>query len=168
MIESIPYVLTGIGIIVSILYYTSVLRNANKTQQLALETRQAQFLIDLSNSFRNTEFRRQWHTLWRVEWKDFEDFKEKYHGKDVEVMSAYTSMMTYYDSVGVLLKTGLIDVDKVYLLLAGEIKMTWERFMPLMMGDRVEFNEYKLENRKRWENFEYLYGEIMKYDQKHP
>jgi hypothetical protein len=34
MIESIPYVLTGIGIIISILYYTNVLQNANKTREL--------------------------------------------------------------------------------------------------------------------------------------
>ena len=36
MIEYLPLVLTGIGIIVSILYYTSVLRNANKTREAQL------------------------------------------------------------------------------------------------------------------------------------
>ena len=40
MIESIPYVLTGIGIIVSILYYTSVLRNANRTRELQLKAQE--------------------------------------------------------------------------------------------------------------------------------
>ena len=81
-------------------------------------------------------------------------------------MSAFTSIMTYYESVGVLVKSGLIDIDKVYSLLAGGIKMTWERYMPLIMGDRVEFSEYSLENRKMWGNFEYLYGEIMRFDQR--
>ena len=41
MIESIPLVVTGIGLTASIVYYASILRNANKTQQQALETRQA-------------------------------------------------------------------------------------------------------------------------------
>ena len=47
MIEYLPLVLTGIGITVSILYYTSVLRNANKTQQMQLETRQAAMFMKL-------------------------------------------------------------------------------------------------------------------------
>ena len=38
-IEYLPLVLTGIGIIASILYYTMVLRNANKTQQLHFRAR---------------------------------------------------------------------------------------------------------------------------------
>ena len=54
MIESLPYLLTGVGIIVSILYYTSVLRNANRTRELQLkaqeqatETRQAALFTPL-------------------------------------------------------------------------------------------------------------------------
>jgi hypothetical protein len=63
MIEYLPLILTGIGIIASILYYSSVLRNANETQKQALETRQAALLMDLMNNFRSAEFRKQWHTL---------------------------------------------------------------------------------------------------------
>jgi hypothetical protein len=47
-LDYLPLVLTGIGIIASILYYASILRNANKTRELQLkaqehatETRQA-------------------------------------------------------------------------------------------------------------------------------
>ena len=54
-------------------------------------------------------------------------------------MSAYTSVMTYFESVGVLVKSGLIDIEKVYSLLAGGIKMTWDRYGPLMIGDRIFF-----------------------------
>ncbi len=161
------------SLVVGIIYYLTIMGNQQKTRELAfkaqeqaLETRQAQYLTNLMNTFSSTEFRRQWHTLWRIEWKDFDDFKERFHGKDVEVMSAYTSMMTYYESVGILVKSGLIDISKVYLLLAGGIKMTWERYLPLIMGDRVEFEEYDLLNRKRWENFEFLYGELIQFDQK--
>jgi hypothetical protein len=50
-IEYLPIVLTGIGIIVSILYYTSVLRNANKTQQQQLDTRQAQLFMQMYNKW---------------------------------------------------------------------------------------------------------------------
>jgi hypothetical protein len=36
MIDYLPLILTGIGIIASILYYASVLRNANTTRQAQL------------------------------------------------------------------------------------------------------------------------------------
>jgi len=39
--EFIALILTGLGLTASIVYYANVLSNANKTQQLQLETRQA-------------------------------------------------------------------------------------------------------------------------------
>lgn len=158
-----------VGILVGIVYYLTTIRNSQKNQQQQLETRQAQLLMNLMNTFRSTEYRRQWHTLWAVEWRDFEEFKERFHGKDVEVMSAYTSVMTFFESVGVIVKSGLIDIDKVYSLLAGAIKMAWERYEPLIMGDRELFTEYTPQGKKgTWDSFEFLYNEIMRYDQQQP
>ena len=71
MIETIALVLTGIGIIASILYYTSVLRNANTT-------RQAQLYMGLINTFNSLEFRTQWHLIESATWEDYDDFHEKY------------------------------------------------------------------------------------------
>lgn len=172
MVEiTIPIVLQILqtaGILVGIYYYITTIQTNRKNQQLQLETRQAQLLMNLMNTFRSTEYRRQWHTLWAVEWRDFKDFKEKYHGKDIEVMSAYTSVMTFYESIGVIVRNGLIDIDKVYSLLPA-IKMTWERYEPLIMGDREMFTEYTLQGRKgAWDGFEFLYNEIIRYDQQQP
>ncbi len=52
--STLAIVLTGLGLTASILYYTMVLRNANKTQQLALETRQAQLFMQMYNRWRDT------------------------------------------------------------------------------------------------------------------
>ena len=73
------------GIIIGIIYYLTIMRNQQKSQQLTLETRQAQLLLNLMNTYRGTEFRRQWHTLFHIEWTDFEDFKERFYGQNVEV-----------------------------------------------------------------------------------
>ena len=45
--EFLAVILTGLGLTVSILYYTTVLQNANKTQQSQLETRQAQLYMQV-------------------------------------------------------------------------------------------------------------------------
>ena len=55
--EFLAIIFTGLGLIVSILYYTSILQNANKTRELQLqaqeqatETRQAQLLMQVYGS----------------------------------------------------------------------------------------------------------------------
>ena len=46
-LEVVAILLSGIGISASLVYYANVLANANKTQQLQLETRQAQLFIQM-------------------------------------------------------------------------------------------------------------------------
>ena len=54
MIETIGFILTGLGLTASIVYYANILNNANKTRELQLkaqehatETRQAQLYMQL-------------------------------------------------------------------------------------------------------------------------
>jgi hypothetical protein len=129
-----------------------------RNQKQTLETRQAQLLMNIMNTFRSTEFRKQWHTLENLEWTDFNDFIEKYH-KDVEVMTAWTSIMTFFEGVGVMVKNQLIDISLIYSLMAISIQMTWERYEPLIMGDRELFKQHSV----AWDDFEYLYTEVIKY-----
>ncbi len=162
--------LQTIALIVGIAYYLFIMRNSQRNQELArkaqeqaLETRQAQLLMNIMNSYRSPEFRKQWHTLWNLEWSDFDDFKERYEG-NVEVITAWTSVITYFESVGVITKNRLIDIQLIHSLLALGIKLVWERYKPLIMGDREQFKEYAV----AWDDCEYLYHEILRYEQQHP
>jgi hypothetical protein len=78
MIDYLPLVLTGIGIIVAIVYYTLTLRNANKTQELQLETRQAQLFMQIFNRQYDIDQRKSIYLAQNIEYKDFDDFIEKY------------------------------------------------------------------------------------------
>ena len=154
--QALSIVLTGIGMIIALTYYGLQIRNQNKT-------RQAQLLMNLMNSYRSPEFRKQWHTLWHLEWSDFQDFREKYEG-NTDVMAAWTSVITYFESVGVIAKYNLIDIKMIHSLLAGGIKIVWERYQPLIMGDRELFKQYVI----AWDDVEYLYHEIIQYEQQNP
>ena len=61
-------VLTGLGLIASIIYYANVLSNANKTQQMQLETRQAQFFMQLSDKFNSLEANEILYTVYNLDW----------------------------------------------------------------------------------------------------
>ena len=57
MNEYLPLVLTGIGIIVSILYLANIIINLNKTHQKQLEANQIQMLMQIYNeSYNNDSF----------------------------------------------------------------------------------------------------------------
>jgi hypothetical protein len=158
MVEvDISIIFAGLSIAASIVYYASVLRNQNKTQQMQLETRQAQLYMGLINTLRSPEFRRQWHITEAAEWEDYEDFSIKYSAENnPEVLAAFTSVWAFFESVGTLVKKGLIDVSFVDGFLAGSIVLAWRWFEPLLIGDRELFGA------NLWGDFEYIYHEIMK------
>ena len=72
-IENLPLVLTGFGLTASILYYTMTLRNANKTQQLALENRQAQLFMQLWSKATSNEGIEASRILSEANWTSYEE-----------------------------------------------------------------------------------------------
>ena len=65
-IENLPLVLTGLGLTASVLYYTMVLRNANKTRQMQLFMQFYSKLTDLNFHNEHTKIRNQ-------SWTDLDD-----------------------------------------------------------------------------------------------
>jgi hypothetical protein len=66
--EFLAIILSVLGLSASIIYYASILRNANKTQQLQLETRQAQMFMQLYDRFNQKEHQRTWtETIWKMD-----------------------------------------------------------------------------------------------------
>ena len=61
--STLALVLTGLGLTASILYYAMGLRNANTTQQLALETRQMQLFMQIYNVLNTNESLVNWAEL---------------------------------------------------------------------------------------------------------
>ena len=158
------------GVIAGFSYYVLTVRNAQRTRELtlraqeqALDTRQAQLLMNLVNTVRSTDFRRHWHKLFRLEWNDYQDFQEQYED-DIETITAWTSVMRFYECVGVMVKNNLIDMSLIYSLLNNGTKMVWDRYEPLIRGDRERFQQYGTV----WVNVEYLYNEVLRYEKQHP
>jgi hypothetical protein len=167
MIEYLPLVLTGIGIIASILYYASVLRNANKTQQMQLETRQAQLFMNIYNqSYTDPQFQQSRAVLMTKKWDTFEDFRKIYHlgeNADPEFIAAYDYLGSFYEGVGVFVREGFLDIRFVALLMTGNVRNFWERTQPIKDEMRTEYNWPRL-----LIETEYLHNELMKYHKEHP
>ena len=157
MIEYLPLVLTGIGVIVSILYYSNVLRNANRTQKQQLETRQTQLFMNIYNTSSSKDYvkdRERMMHLW--EFDDLDDFYSKY-GLDAnpEEASVWSMFLQHYEGIAVLVKRGLIDSDLVYDLMYDSITGFWNKFEPVILAIREEYSP------KTFEDLEFLKDDLI-------
>jgi len=155
------------GVIAGFSYYVLTVRNAQRNQKQQLETRQAQLLMNIMNTFRSREFRSQWHIIFELIQMeiDFDAFRENIQ-KDIESRTAWTSVLAFFESVGVLVRNGMIEVGLIYSLMGLSVKALWEGLEHLIIGDRENLKQYTKtpENYGAWDDFEYLYHEIISYE----
>ena len=159
MIEYLPLVLTGIGIIISILYYASVLRNANRTQQMHLETRQAQLYTQIVRELFSEEYMKKSIHLLKMEWDDYDDFERKYGSDTNEDSYAERYSVWYFmNNIGFLLHENLINVETANALVSQFALWDWAKFKDVIYTQR---EVYKIPDFLEW--FEYLANELTKY-----
>jgi hypothetical protein len=154
--EILAIILTGLGLSASILYYTMVLRNANKTQQLQLENRQAQLFMNIYSQINSNDAIHNEFEMMNIELKTADDYHELYNDK-----TKYTAInwfMTYFEGMGVLVRQGLVDIDLVSQMLSGNIIWFWERYRDAFNDCRVKYNW------PRWMiESEYLYDRVKEH-----
>jgi len=105
------------------------------------------------------DFRLSTTELSRWEWRDFDDFDEKYlKNSDPSYSAKWQSLMSHLEGLGYLLKDGLIDAEALYLSW-GQIQISaWKRWEPIVKAYRVSRNN---EDFGRW--FEYLGEQLIEY-----
>jgi len=162
--EFLAVILTGLGLIVSILYYTTVIQNANKTQNMQLDTRQAQLFMNIYTQFISKEFSEDWiEVTFHREWDSLEDYIEKYGQDNLKAAAQSVSVFAFFEGVGVLLKRNLIDISMVDDLMSSYVLLTWRKYGPLMRERSEASNRPEL-----WEHVHYLYDKIKQtYKEQH-
>jgi len=159
LLEFVGLVFTGLSISISIIYYASVLGNANKTQQMQLEARQEQLFMGFHTAWHNLEFYREMIEvafLW--EYEDFDDFMDKYWmTSNPDAFALWGRAETYLEGMGVMMKRGLLDPSLMDDLMSGYIIAMWEKYAPFMLEFRERNNQPQF-----GEFFEYLYNEVKK------
>ena len=156
--------LQTIALIVGIVYYLTIMRNQQKTRELALkaqeqaiETRQTGIFMQLFQ-FLNTE--ESWRTyidlMYQTEWKDFDDFWEKYGPiNNPEMYSKINNLWMVYGEIGTLVYNGTLRLEQAGDLLGIMPIRQWKKWEPIIIKHREQVG---------WEDsyihFEYL-GKIF-------
>jgi len=144
--------LQTVGVLVGIIYYITIMRNADKNRKYQIAQQISQEVQSRENSLIAIE-------LLEMEWEDFDDFLRKYDSTvNKDNYSKRVMIFAMIAQVGYSLKQGDIDIETLYNLLPshGSLQI-WNKFKPILMEQRKRYND---PHWYRW--FEYYADEIMK------
>ena len=147
-----------LSVALALVYNAINVKNANMTQKMSLETRQAQLFMNIYDTWTSKENQLDLEKMWCWDFRTFDEFFDKCgpetNPDDHAIWDCITSRL---DGIGVLLKRGLIEPNLTYDLLYGSVIELWKRFIPVIL-------EYRDRNKapEAWADLEYLYHEMVK------
>ena len=155
--STLSIVLTGMGLIIALTYYSLQIRNQNIT-------RQAQIYMPIYAKFQEKEFMKKYIDILNLwEWDTPQEFHEKYGPRaNLDSYSDYMNVNTYFTGIGVLVKRGLINKELVNDLMGDIIVRFWER-----NEDYINYVRELRDWQTLGEHFEYLYGVVKPMVEQH-
>ncbi len=153
-ISTVSIVIASTGVLIAATYYILQIRHQNRMRQTDL-------LMRLHLAFSSKERVEAALKYMNTEYKDYDDFVERYGLPFAEgqVQTVFLMMGMFFEGIGILLKRKLVQLDLVTDLFA--VEMLWLKWKPLAEGLRKVTN-----NPHFGEWFEYVYNEMKKREQK--
>ena len=151
-ITEISAMVAAAGVMVGVIYYILDIRHQTRI-------RQTDFTMRLYTSWVTKEMTEPWLKVWNLEFTNYDDFKRKYgtYLSENSENAAVLSVLNGFIVMGFLLRKKLVDYEIVRQL---PIEMTWNKVKPIVEGVRKQFDFPSM-----YEEFEYLYNEVIKREQ---
>jgi len=136
--------------------FSSLPPNSVRTARAQLETRQAQLFMQIFTRQYDIDQRRGLYLVDNLEYENLNDFDEKYGAENnPDAYFRISSLGTYFEGIGVLVKRKLVDSSMVDDLMSGRIIDFWESAGPFILAYRERTGDYEMS-----EHVEYLYDVI--------
>ncbi|MFW9975872.1 MAG: hypothetical protein ACFFDQ_11425 [Candidatus Thorarchaeota archaeon] len=151
-LQTVSIMMGAISLVVGISYYIMILRNASRS-------RKAELYLEFQNKSYDKEFTKDIFEIYnKWKWTSIEDFVQKYGPEtNPEAFSKFTAVGSYFDSMGVLLKKGLITIDILPEIMTIAVLTFWEKIQPITKEMGVLFRR-----ESAFSNINYLYSAVMK------
>jgi hypothetical protein len=156
LLQSLSYMAGAVGVCVAAFYYAMTLRDNSKKRQIDL-------VLNLQNYLNSEEMWKKFREIMYMEYKDYDEFEKKY-GSDTNPENFVQRMNLWcaYNTLGYLMRKGMLDPDTVWALQSDGPLYTWEKCRDLIYEAKRRYN-----GKSYMDDFEYLAGEMMKLKQKH-
>jgi hypothetical protein len=138
------------GVLVAAAYYVMNLRENRRNGRITLTSNLMQLFLTPESVKHLIEFL-------QMEWTSYSDFERKY-GTENNLESASTRLSTWsnYNTLGELLRKGLVDEDTIFSTLGWNILVLWKKFEPVVREHRKRYM-----SKDQWTGFEYLSGRMI-------
>ena len=126
--------------------------------KLTLETRRISLIDSITVRTINEDGMKNYIELLRYDWKDFEDFEKKYGSEDnVEAAARRYAIWTSYNSIGGMIRKGVVQAEDIYDLGLSTVVFLWEKYKPIIEEIRKRYHgkDYLID-------LEYLANEMMR------
>jgi hypothetical protein len=155
--QSFSTVLTGIGLIVALVYYGLQIRNQNRT-------RQAQLFMQFYNRYQDYfQVAGISKDIISDRLSGLGEYQERYNS-DERFKLAMDSYLPFYEGLGVMVKEGFFSIRLVALMWAGMTRMFYENVIEPTIEDMREYSNYP----RLWSEAEWLGKELIMYLEEHP
>jgi len=158
--QTVGVLVTAASVSLAAIYYSLTLRTNQRNIKMNLETRQSQFMSQISDEINSVE---SWETIFELlamEWTDWEDFEKRYGSSgNPESAARRLALFGKLENVGWLLKNGVLEPEWVYRQFHMNVSMVWLKFEPQIMQMRKSFHSPTV-----FIGFEYLGRKILEID----
>ncbi len=139
-----------VGVIMSVISILNSTRNFNNS-------RKATLFLQLNEKAAEEDFINKIFEFSEWKWSDVNEFNTKY-ATDVDALSGFVSISTYFDSMGTLVRNGLTDTKFMPRMMAISLVQFWEKLSPIAKDLEAMWGSPGL-----YDNVEYLYHEAIKH-----
>ncbi len=153
ILQTVSIAVASASVTLAAIYYMWQIRHQTRIRKTDL-------FIRLYSTFSTNEFQEARRTIMNSQFKDYEDYVQKYGSviSETAMNKAVSTVTNLYELVGVLLYRKQIDLGMVYDVVGSKVvKIVYGRLEPLMLGVRREFDEPTA-----YGGFEYLYNELVR------
>jgi hypothetical protein len=153
LLQTLSIAIASASIVVAVVYYILQIQHQRKM-------RQTDQVMKLQTAFSTKEMVEAMLKYFSTEYKDYDDFVEKYGSPIAEgqVQAVFAMIGMFFEGMGILLKNKLVDINLVTQFFT--VEMFWLKMKPLVEGMRKQTNTPGI-----YEWFEYLYNEVKKREQ---
>ena len=155
-IQTVSIAIASASVVAGIVYYVFQVRHQTKLRQTDL-------IMRLYSTFGGEEHQRAGKKVSKINYEGYDDFVKKYSAPNSEepIPMAVDKVLYFFEEVGVLLSKKLVDIDMIDQLMGYNIVMIGTKTMPIIEEARKRLNLPRV-----WTNFEYLYNEMKKREQR--
>jgi hypothetical protein len=150
-VTSISAIVAAAGVLIGVAYYMLDLRHNAEAKEMELSR---MVMLDIQSE----QGAQRWATTMNLEWKDYDDFMEKYSSRsNPEIFSKWSSQFMTFDTMGFLIKHKVVKAETVYELGGATMIRSWEKYKDIIQRIREEQSHQDF-----WSNAEFYAREMLR------